>query len=168
MSNNLHSELSELIRELSLISLNVKGDTKRILNSAVKPLTYAIFAAAPHGKVVHKRYSTVKLNKRIKTQKGKGNAVATYRPGNLAASFTQLDKKSKFSVLIGAKLAKGSVTGEFGPFTRQDGYYAHMVERGTINSKAQPFVEPTWNIMKPSIELNIIAQMKKRIKRLKK
>jgi hypothetical protein len=95
--------------------------------------------------------------------------VATYAPGNLAASFGVLAlKKQDYRVTVGAKLAKGNSTGSFGPFGRSDGYYAHMIERGTKNMSERPFVGPTWARLKePTKELTIF-NLRKRIKRLKK
>ena len=168
MQQELNREIQVLMKELRGISNKAKSDTQRILSKAGKPLVAALYSAAPHGKKVHKRYSTVKLVKGIRARKGGGNVVATYAPGNLAASFTILKFKGKeFSVTVGAKLAKGAAAGNFGPFGKQDGYYAHMVEKGTKNTAKRPFVAPTWMRMRDGVKNRIILELKKKIKRLK-
>lgn len=169
MSNSTQQEVAQLIGELREISKKAKSDTSRILKVSAKPLVNALFIAAPHGKKVHKRYSTVKLSKKIRAGRGKGTVVATYAPGNLAASFAVLAlKKQDYRVTVGAKLAKGSAKGDFGPHGRTDGYYAHMIEKGTRNMTARPFIGPTWARMKEPTKILIVNNLKKKIKRLKK
>ena len=172
MSNSTQQEVAQLIGELREISKKAKSDTSRILKVSAKPLVSAISIAAPKstGRKIHKRYSTVKLSKKIRAGRGKGTVVATYAPGNLAASFAVLpfSSKLKYKVVIGAKLAKGSAKGDFGPNGRTDGYYAHMVERGTRHSQQHPFVGPTWARMKEPTKTLIITKIKRKIKRIKK
>lgn len=166
MDAQLQREIDELGKELRRISSNAKNQTSRILGKGARPLVYALFAAAPHGRKMHKRYSAMKGRR---AKRGSGNVVATYAPGNLAASFAVMRfRNAKYRVTVGAKLAKGSAQGNFGPMGKSDGYYAHMVEKGTKNSKAQPFVLPTWIRMEPTVKNIIIADFKRVIKRLKK
>jgi HK97 gp10 family phage protein len=165
----LTQEVNALINELISISDRAKTQTARILNKNAKPLTVALFAAAPTSRATHYRYSTPKLVRRIRAKRGKGVRVASYRPGNLAGSFQILRfRNAKYSVIVGAKLAKGANTvGNFSA-SRPDGYYAHMVEKGTKNATARPFVAPTWQAMRGTVRTGIINDLQKTIKRIKK
>lgn len=98
-------------------------------------------SAAPRSSKPHKRYSTPKVTNRLRAPKGSGRVAATYYPGNLANSLRVLKfSRAKTKVFVGAKLAKGrSAKGTFGLGQRADGYYLHMVERGTKYASARPF-----------------------------
>lgn len=171
MNNNAHlkNEVETLIKELQGISDKAKRQTSRILGKAAKPVTLALFSAAPVGRAPHYRYRKVGLSKRIRASRGKGQRVATYYPGNLANSFNVFRfRNAKYRVTVGAKLAKGSAEGTFGKGGRTDAYYAAMVEKGTAHSSARPFVGPTWNRMKPIVRMWIIQDLQKLIKRIKK
>jgi len=170
MNAHLKSEVETLIKELQLISQKAKTQTAAILSRSAKPVVNALFIAAPHGRKIHKRYRSAGLSRRIRAGRGKGSVVAIYRPGNLAASFqTFRFKGAKYRVTIGAKLAKGSATGAFGPGTgRTDAYYAGMIEKGTKNTSARPFVGTTWGRMRAQTRNSIITDLQKLIKRIKK
>ena len=62
--------------------------------------------------------------------------MATYQPGNLSRSFSVLSfRRARYAKFIGPRLDK-SRRGR-----QPDGYYAHMVEFGTIKQSAQHFVQ---------------------------
>ena len=169
MNEQLAKEVDELLKEFRQIARNAKRGTSAILTKSAKPVVAALYRAAPHGRKVHKRYSTAKLVKSIRAPKGRGNVVATYYPGNLAASFDVLRfRQSKYAVFVGAKLAKGTAQGVFGPFGKTDGYYAHMIEKGTRHTPPRPFILPTWIMMKERTQKTIVEGLKAKIKRLKK
>lgn len=171
-NSSIHRELADevaaLINELKGVSIKSKRQTARILNKAVKPLVMALFVAAPTSSKTHYRYQRHGL-KGTRASKGKGIKVAAYKPGNLAGSFQVLRfRNAKYSVVVGPKIAKGyNNTGTYNA-TRSDGYYAHMVERGTKHSAARPFVGPTWIRMREPVRYWIIEDLKKTIKRAKK
>ena len=121
-------------------------------------LASAAESAAPKGRIVHRRYSTAKVNKSMRAPKGMGTVVATYSPGNLARSMQVLKlRRVKSGVIVGANLAKGSAKGNFGG-TRTDGYYLHMVEGGTNKWAGKPFFMATWNRSRPRIEAMMVHQ----------
>lgn len=158
----LNNEVNELIRRLRMVSETSKRQTSRILGKNAKPIADALFAAAPHGKKIHKRYKKAGINKSIRTPKGKGQVVAIYKPGNLATSFKLFRfKGAKYSIQVGAKFQKNP-TGTFGPGGKQDAYYTHIVEQ------RDPFIIPTWLRMKQGVEAGIISDLKKVIERANK
>lgn len=169
MNDLLNKEAVELIKELNAISKNAKRSSGIILVKAARHVVNAIFRAAPHGRKIHKRYNTVKITKAFRAPKGMGRVAATYYPGNLAASFDVMRfRQSRYAVFVGARVAKGIGEGTFGPFGKTDGYYAHMIEKGTRHTPPRPFVEPTWNAMKEKTRQRIVQGLKDKIKRLKK
>lgn len=97
--------------------------------------------AAPRSKKPHMRYSTPKVTRSRRAPKGWGRVAATYTPGNLGNSIRVLTfSRDHTKVWVGAKLAKGqSPKGAFGKGLRVDGYYLHMVERGTKTAAKKPF-----------------------------
>lgn len=97
-------------------------------------------SAAPRSPKPHYRYSTPKVNRKIRAPKGMGKIVATYMPGNLGNSIRVLKfPKAKSKVYVGARLQKGSPSGTFGTGARADGYYLHMVEKRTKYHDGNPF-----------------------------
>jgi hypothetical protein len=155
----LNNEINELVKRLRLVSETSKRQTSRILGKNAKPITDALFVAAPHGKKTHKRYRKAGLNKSIRTPRGKGQVVAIYKPGNLATSFKLFRfKGAKYSIQVGAKFQKNP-SGTFGPGGRQDAYYTHIVEQRS------PFIMPTWLRMKQGVENGVIRDLKRVIER---
>lgn len=161
---SLDKEVENLIKELRSITDKAKGQTSRILGKQTKPVVDSLFAAAPHGKKIHKRYKKAGLNKNIRAGAGKGSVVAIYKPGNLATSFKAFRfKGAKYSIQVGAKFQKGEANGTFGPGTgRNDAYYTHIVEQ------RDPFIIPTWLRMREGVKRGIIGDLQKVIKRTNK
>lgn len=138
---SLEADIDKAVRTLYKLGDVVPKHRQRIAALGGAYMSAAIESAAPVGKKVHYRYSTPKLVKGIRAPKGSGNKVASYFPGNLAASINVLKfRRAQSKVFVGAKLAKGRLPkGIFGPGRRTDGYYLHMVEKGTKHAGAHPF-----------------------------
>jgi len=136
MNAELQSELNIVIRALLGLSPTAQKQSKVILTEAAKPLLSAIQGRAPVSDKPHKRY---RKSGSKRAPKGAGQVVATYYPGNLKRSFNVLRFRRSKAVFVGPK-----VSGNSGDFRgrRADGYYAHMVEFGTVKTSAQPFVRP--------------------------
>ena len=142
-------------------------DVKRVTALGAAYFASAAESAAPTGAKAHKRYSTAKVNKSMRAPKGMGNVVATYMPGNLARSIRVLDlKKAKNASFVGAKLQKGASTGNFAG-SRTDGYYMHMVERGTKNWGGKPFFLASWERSKPRVTAIMVREFERTIEKFK-
>lgn len=115
----------------------------------------------------HFRYSNSgKLTGKIRAPKGRGKIIATYKPGNLRRSIRILKHgpfKRSSSVWIGPKTSKRT-KGVFGSKSRVDGYYAHMVEFGTVHSAARPFMRPAFIATRGKAKIVIIGNLSKRIR----
>lgn len=137
---SLEADIDVAIKALYKYGADVAKNRQRIAALGGAYVAAYAEAAAPRSAKIHKRYSTPKLNKGIRAPKGAGRVAATYYPGNLARSIQVLRfSRAKSKVFVGAKLAKGQATGTFGRGTRTDGYYLHMVEKGTKNAASNPF-----------------------------
>jgi HK97 gp10 family phage protein len=155
MADNIQSEVNALIRSLQNIEKEVKKAALPALTKAARPIVTAARNNADISEATHFRYNTSKLVKGIRAPKGKGQVVATYRPGNLKGSIkTMRFRRSNSAVFIGPILARSS-TGTFGPTStyeggimpsnaRSDGYYARFVEFGApaIGVSPNPFMKP--------------------------
>ena len=135
MDAALQSELNTLIRKLDGLGEAARKDRNAILTEAAGPLQSAIAGRAPQSDQPHSRYSTPKLNKGLRAPKGQGHIVATYQPGNLRKSVQTLRFRRSRAVFIGPRIDKS------GSGRKPDGYYAHMVNFGTVHQSAQRFVE---------------------------
>lgn len=143
MDAQLQAELNTLIRALQGMSDVAKKDTGRILTEAAGPLRAAIAGRAPRSDKPHKRYKS-------------GKVVAVYQPGNLSKSFSVLSfRRAKFAKFVGPKLDKS------GGGKLPDGYYAHMVEFGTVHQTGQHFVEAGVNAA-GGLTLKIATDLMKR------
>ncbi|MBK8225436.1 MAG: HK97 gp10 family phage protein [Candidatus Obscuribacter sp.] len=122
-------EINTLIRKLRGISPALRSQSKRALKEAAWPMVAAIRDRAPMSPALHKRYKD-------------GKEVAIYYPGNLKRSIRVLAlRRTKDAVLIGSKLDTSGAGGTFRG-NRTDGFYAAMVEYGTIDTQPQPFFRP--------------------------
>jgi HK97 gp10 family phage protein len=125
MDAQLQADLNKVINNLKTLDPFLRKAGKADLREAAKILSTAVAIRTPIGKVTHRRYPTKKGKK---AGKGSGNVLATYRPGNLRRSIRVLNFRRSSAAFVGAKLGKNP-----------DGYYAHMVERGTTTQPAQEF-----------------------------
>lgn len=147
MDAQLQGDLNKVIKDLRKLEPFIRKSGKEDLREAAKILSTAVAIRTPIGKVKHKRYPT---RKGKKAGKGSGNVLATYRPGNLRRSIRVLNFRRSSSAFVGAKLGKNP-----------DGYYAHMVERGTTTQPGQGFFEKAVNTaggatLRKAIQLLII------------
>ena len=131
---------SQVERELRIIKNNLKKlgkefDKKgqqKILRSGALVIKKAVKAASPKSKKTHFRYNSAKLDKSKRAAKGSGQVEASYEPGNFERSISTMTFRKSSAVFVGPKIAKGNKNGHFSG-NRVDGYYAHMVEIGTVN-----------------------------------
>ena len=121
----LQADLNKVINNLKTLEPFIKKSGREDLREAAKILATAVAIRTPVGTKTHKRYPRRKGNK---AAKGSGNVLATYRPGNLRRSIRVLAFRRSPAAFVGAKLGKNP-----------DGYYAHMVERGTTTQPGQEF-----------------------------
>lgn len=125
MDAQLQADLNRVLRTLKGVEPFVRKSGKADLREAAKILSTAVAIRTPVGVKTHKRYP--KRTGR-KAAKGSGNVLATYKPGNLRKSIRVLSFRRSPAAWVGPKLGK-----------TPDGYYAHMVERGTVHQPAQEF-----------------------------
>lgn len=138
----IQQEIAAITRTLHRYAHEMDRNLDKFLDYAAVPVVQIAQARAPVGSVVHKRYSTPKVNRALRAPKGMGQVVATYNPGNLRGAVRTLHfRRAVNAVFVGPKIAKGGGKGTFGP-NRPDAYYAHMVEHGTIHTPAKPFMLP--------------------------
>jgi HK97 gp10 family phage protein len=125
-------DTAQIVRNLERYALELKREKKKFLEYAAIPMVRAAEAKAPVGSRIHYRYD------------GQGKIVAEYHPGNLQRSIRVLDLKKSHDVFVGPKVNKGKASGKFANRARVDAYYAHMVEYGTSQMAARPFMRPAW------------------------
>jgi HK97 gp10 family phage protein len=163
----LEQEVDQVVAKFRGFAGVMQGEQKRIAALGGAYFAASAEAAAPTGNRVHKRYSTTKAVRSIRAPKGMGNVVATYMPGNLARSIRVLDlKRTQNAVYVGARLQKGSPSGTFSGM-RADGYYMHMVEKGTRKWGGRPFFLSAWNRAKPMVEKIMTAEFLRVIEKYK-
>lgn len=125
MDAQLQADLNKALKALKGVEPFIRKSGKEDLREAAKILSTAVAIRTPIGTKVHRRYPR-RTGK--KAGKGSGNVLATYKPGNLRKSIRVLNFRRSSAAFVGAKLGKNP-----------DGYYAHMVERGTTTQPAQEF-----------------------------
>lgn len=133
-------ELRGVLERLDGFANTLKKEQRKFLEYAAVPVIEEAQKRAPKSIRVHFRYSTPKVIGKMRAKKGFGVKVAEYRPGNLQGSVRILRLRRAKAVYVGPQVASNA-KGSFGP-NRPDGYYAHMVEFGTSQSAARPFMRP--------------------------
>jgi len=141
----LQADLNRVITRLQKLEPYVRKSGKADMMEAAKILESAIKGRTPVGNVVHKRYYAKKGRR---AAKGSGRVAETYRPGNLRKSMQRLSFRRSNSAFVGPKLGK----------KLPDGYYAHMVERGTTTQAAQYFMKAAVSAAGPQT-LRFAAQL---------
>ena len=131
-------QVNAAVKTLEKLTYNFENEQRAILEDSAVPMVDAMQAGAPVGTKIHIRYPK---RRGARAKRGEGTRVAKYYPGNLKGAFRVLDLKRTRDVIVGAKLAKSGTKGTFGK-ARFDAYYLHMVEYGTRNMAAKPFVRP--------------------------
>lgn len=134
MNAEMQQELNTLIRKLDGLAIMTRREQNAVLTEAAGPLRAAIAGRAPQSDQSHSRYSTPKVSGKLRAPKGRGVVVATYQPGNLRKSVQTLRFRRSKAVFIGPRVQRGGGK-------TPDGYYAHMVNFGTIHQSAKRFVE---------------------------
>lgn len=154
----LLEEIAVAMRRLKDLSEELKKDSGRALRAGAKIILQEIQDRAPVGSKPHKRYGTPKLDKRIRAPKGMGRVVATYLPGNLEKSFGIMAFRRSEAVFVGPRVGRRArAAGGY------DGYYAHMVDRGTVHSRADNFIRPAVSAGEKEATEVITTMLKKKI-----
>lgn len=146
----LQSELNGVINALRKLAPTVRKAGKADLNEAAKLLESAVKGRTPVGEKAHRRYSAQKGRK---AGKGSGRPIATYAPGNLRKSMQRLNFRRSSAAFVGPQLRKET----------PDGYYAHMVERGTTTQRAQYFMRAAVQAAGPQTLRTATELIKRRI-----
>lgn len=153
----LQQEIARVNEILYGLSRNIKKERQGVLRKAAAPLVRAAQDRAPVSNFEHKRYAR---HGGAKAGKGQGEVVATYEPLNLENSLRVMVFPRSEAVFVGPKIGKGG--NRFGPSTgKYDPYYAHMVEFGTSNSSARPFMRPAWAQMEGPVTRDVLERFKK-------
>lgn len=171
MDNDLKRDIEKTTKKLKglLDQFNSK-ETKKILRRAARPTRKAARAGINDAKVPVKRYSTPKLIKGLRAPRGKGRVAAIYHPGNLRRSIAILTfRRSRFAVFVGPRIGKGQGSKEYGkPGQKVDGYYAHMVEKGTINSSGDHYMQNAYVRTKGQVVAIATEQVRKKTRQYKR
>ena len=157
MGNGLRSDLVKTTKKLEKLLKEFESrEVKKILRKSAAPLRKAARTNVNDAEEPVKRYSA-------------GKVVAVYNPGNLRRSIKILTfRRSKFAVFVGPQVGKAS-SKEYGrPGQPVDGFYAHMVEFGTINSRAKPYMRPAFAKTKGRIIQIATQQIRKKSIRFKR
>lgn len=146
----IEQEIEEAVKKLQKCGNLFYENRQRVAALGGAYAASSAESAAPKSKAVHFRYNTSKLTKKLRAPKGFGNKVASYSPGNLGRSMNVLKfSRAKSKVFVGAKVARRA-TGNFSG-RRVDGYYMHMIERGTKNAPGKEFFHPSWERSKSRV-----------------
>lgn len=122
---------------------------KKAYEKAADPLIAQIKANIPIAETSYRNKKTGKWIHRSLPFKrySNGVVVATYMPENLKKSIGKMWPKGNANYLrVGAKAGMGR---------KFDGFYAHMVERGTKFTSAQPFMRPAFDKMQAQVRKSI-------------
>ncbi len=159
-------QLDSVIKKLNGIGPAIDKERRKILLKAAKLMVAAARARVKSSSKVHKRYAFKGKGKK-KAAKGLGKVIATYSPGNLNRSIGVLQLRKTDNVFVGPRF-KRDPAGDYGSAAKVDGYYAYMVEYGTVNTKAEPFMRPAYEETKGTV-VNIIAkEVKKTVEKYAK
>lgn len=144
-ARELNRDLAEVIKKLNAIpkdALSAK-ERKKALRKASKPLIAAAQAKAPVMR--QRRKVTISL---------KNGEKVTYYAGNLRLSIKEITlRKGGASVFIGPKVTRRRKGGEeYGKVSSKvDAFYAAMVEYGTPNMSARPYMRPAYEATKQQV-----------------
>lgn len=156
LNAHIEAELQNAVIKLRAIGEQFpKKKRQKLLKKAATPMVKAAKANIKDSKEPHKRYSTAKLTNKLRAPKGQGNVVAVYHPGNLRRSIRKKNLRRTADILVGPQTSKGSPKGDF-KGRRVDGYYAHMVEFGTIKQPGQAYMRRALDSTKAIVAQNII------------
>lgn len=143
----LQAQINELNKRMEGLAKEYRVHMQKMLGYAALPIVNAAASRAPRSGKTHYYY---KNNKK----------QAKFSPGHLAKSVQVLKrlKKDPNVVFVGPYVS-GKISGTYGG-ARFNAYYAHMVEFGTKNQSAQPFMRPALDIGGPQAKkrLELIAR----------
>lgn len=144
MKKQLDRDLDEIMKTLRQIPYKAlsKKERKRALRKAMQPLIAAAQSKAPVMR--GRRKATVVL--------GDGTKL-TYYPRNLALSIREIVLPKSPDVFVGPKVMKRRRSGDEYGKTRAkvDAYYAAMIEYGTRNMSAKPYMRPAFESTKGQV-----------------
>ena len=144
-SRELNRDLEQIMKTLRSIpkdALSTK-ERKKALRKASKPLIAAAQAKAPVMRGRRKAAVTLENGDRL-----------TYYPGNLRISIKEISlSRGGASVFIGPKVNKKRKGGDEYGKTRGkvDAFYAAMIEYGTRNMSARPYMRPAYQATKQQV-----------------
>lgn len=167
MGNDLKSDLRKTTKKLESILKEFESkEVKKILGKAARPTRKAARALVKDAKKPVKRYP-VSNGKR--KPKGQGKVIAIYNPGNLRRSIKILRfRRSRMAVFVGPEVGKKS-SNEYGKTGQPvDGWYAHMIEFGTINFPGSHYMSRAFSKTKGQVVHIAADQIKKRTNRFKR
>ncbi len=137
----------KLQRELKRADDKVKRrELLKLIRSTTRPTIQAARSRAPISSEPHERYSG-------------GQVVRTYDPGNLRRSIGNITSKSRQypSILVGPRA---------GAKKKNDGFYGHFVEFGTVNQPAQPFMKPAYESTGQGASRTLADKVAKKIEKI--
>lgn len=142
-SGYTEAEMRGLLRQLEYVQGDARKAAKAISRTSARPLVARAKQLAPVWPRAYARYKD-------------GKAVEIIYPGNLRESIEILPlRKTKTSVIIGPNLKDGG---------KPQGYYAHMVEFGTVKAAPEPYMRPAFEQTKQTIIDMQAKGAKRRIK----
>lgn len=141
-------EINAIMKTLNDLPLDVKKNRKAILRKAAKPLVASAQSKAP-----------VLRSKRKVNVTLKNGSQLTYYPNNLRLSLKVLNFRKSGDVFVGPKVSKRRKAGEeYGKSKgKVDAFYAAMLEYGTRNMSARPYMRPAYEATKGQV-IDIIAK----------
>ena len=152
MKMTLSADVKAILKTLKQLPIDVKKERKRILRKAAKPMVASAQQKAPVLRT--RRRVTVTL---------KGGEKVTYYPGNLRLSLKTLEFRKSQAVFVGPKVVKRRRGGEeYGKSRgKVDAFYAAMIEYGTRQMPAQPYMRPAYDSTKGEVVRIIRAEVEK-------
>ena len=156
-AKGLQKDINEVLKKLKQIPVKALSiqERKKALRKASRPLIAAAKAKAPVMKSRASATVTLKTGERV-----------TYFPGNLQMSIKEISfKRSGATVFIGPKITKRRKGGDqYGKTSSKvDAYYAAMLEYGTRNMSARPYMRPAFNSSKQQVLQIATAEVKKMV-----
>jgi len=135
MLKGLNKEVRDIMKTLAKLPIDVRKERKRILRKAAKPLVAMAQTKAPIMR--SRRQVTITL---------KDGSKLKYYPNNLRLAIRVLDFRKSADVFVGPKVTRRRKAGEeYGRSgNKVDAFYAAMIEHGTRNMTARPYMRPAY------------------------
>jgi HK97 gp10 family phage protein len=129
IDQKLQREIDRTVRKLNSIPKHFDWDKRRnIVRKGAEAIQKSCRAFVRDSKKVHYRY--------------KGGEKIPINPGNLRRSIRVIQFRGTPDLFV------GPVVGKRGG-KNADGFYAHMVENGTVEFPAKPFMRPGFDAARP-------------------